>query len=89
MKLIEGLKMRKLGKDYIVIPEGVRLVNFNRMVSLNESAAYLWQNVEGKEFSVEDLKQLLLSKYGIDEGTAGEDAAKLVKAWQEAGLIAE
>lgn len=89
MKIAEGFKMRKLGKEYIVIPEGVGLVNFNRMVSLNSTAAYLWEAVSGKEFTVEDLEGLILSKYDTDEDTARADAVRLAREWTEAGLVAE
>ena len=81
--------MRKLGKEYIVIPEGVGLVNFNRMVSFNDTAARLWEAVSGKEFTVEDLKGLILSKYDTDEDTARADAVRLAREWTEAGLVAE
>ena len=89
MKFIEGLKLRKLGRDYIVVGESARLVNFNKMICLNESAAYLWSSVEGREFSAEDLKRLLLDEYEIDEATAAGDADKVLSAWKDAGLIVE
>ena len=81
--------MRKLGKEYIVVPESGGLVNFNRMVSFNDTAARLWEAVSGKEFTVEDLKGLILSKYDTDEDTARADAVRLAREWTEAGLVAE
>lgn len=89
MKQIEGFKMRQLGREYIVVGEGVKLVNFNKMIVLNSSAAFLWRSVEGKEFSVEDLRDLLLSEYEVDEQTAGEDAAKVAQSWIEAGIVSQ
>ena len=89
MKIKEGFRMRKLGRDHIVVPEGRGLVNFNKMISLNDTAAYLWEALSGKEFSVEDIKQLILDQYEVDERTAAADAAKLVRDWAEAGLVEE
>ena len=45
MKLIEGFRLRPLGKEYIVTPESVAQINFNKMISLNSSAADLWKSV--------------------------------------------
>jgi hypothetical protein len=86
MKLIEGFRLRPLGKEYIVTPESVAQINFSKMISLNSSAAYLWESVEGKEFTTDDLKQLLLDRYDVDEETAGHDAEALAQSWIEAGI---
>ena len=89
MKLCEGFRLRPLGRDYIVTPESVERINFNKMISLNSSAAYLWQSVEGKEFSVDDLKDLLLEKYDVDEERAASDAARIAQNWKDAGIAEE
>lgn len=89
MKIIEGFRLRRLGKEFIVTGEGVAQINFNKMISLNSSAAYLWEAVEGKEFTVEDLANLLLEKYEVEESIARNDAEALAKAWVEAGIVAE
>lgn len=89
MRIKEGFKIRPLGHEFIVTAEGVKQVNFNKMVSLNVSAAYLFEQVLGKEFSVEDLKGLLLGKYEVAEEVAAADAEKLARTWLEAGLAEE
>ena len=86
MKLIEGFRLRQLLKEYIVTPESVTQINFNKMISLNESAAYLWQSVEGKEFTAEDLKGLLLDRYDVSEDVAAHDAEAIAQAWIDAGI---
>ena len=89
MKLIEGFRLRPLGKEFIVTPESVAQINFNKMISLNSSAAYLWQAVEGKEFTVEDLKNLLLDQYEVEEEVAARDAERIARSWIEAGIAEE
>lgn len=83
MRIIDGFKLREVCGESIVVPEGRALVNFNKMISLNETAAYLWKNVEGKDFEVEDLKALLLDAYDVDEQTASRDAAAIARKWME------
>ena len=89
MKKVEGLKMRRIGKEYMIIPEGAKLMDFNKMVSFNSSAAYLWESVGDKDFTVSDLAGLLIDKYGIDESIASTDAASIAAKWLEEGLVTE
>lgn len=89
MRIIEGFRLRKLGKEHIVVGEGLAQVNFNKMVSLNETAAYLWDSVEGRDFTVADLTALLLDRYEVEEDVAARDAAALAQAWVEAGIVSE
>ena len=89
MKIIDGFRLRKLGAEHIVVGEGLGQVNFNKMISLNASAAYLWESVEGKDFSVDDLVALLLDRYEVEEEVARRDAQALAAAWVEAGVVSE
>ncbi len=44
--------MRSLVGQHVVIGEGIAQVDFNKMITLNDSAAYLWENVVGKDLSL-------------------------------------
>ena len=86
MKIVEGFRLRPLGKEFIVTPESVAQINFNKMISLNESAAYLWQSVNGKEFTADTLADLLVERYEIDRETALRDSEAIMVKWKEAGI---
>ena len=87
MKTKEGFRLRELGGDYILIGESAELVNFNNLITFNEAAAYLWQQVEGKEFDVETLTQLLLAEYEVSEDIAHKDAQATIEDWKAVGII--
>ena len=86
MKTKPGFKARKLGRETILIAEGEQMVNFNRMIALNDTAAYLWESVQGKDFTAEDLKDLLLEKYDVDPDTALKDSEKIAQEWIKAEI---
>lgn len=86
MKLVEGFRLRDVMGQATVIGEGVGQVNFNKLITLNESAAYLWKAVEGKEFDARTLAGLLVEEYGIDAELAAGDAEKILAQWTEIGL---
>ncbi len=89
MKIKKGFVLRTLGDEQIVSAEGLEQINFTKLISLNPSAAYLWKEVEGKDFDAQTLTNLLLKRYAVDEQTASADARKLMDAWNKAGLLEE
>ncbi|MGN0188725.1 MAG: PqqD family protein [Candidatus Cryptobacteroides sp.] len=89
MKIIDGFRMRTIAGESVVIGEGMAQINFNKLISLNSSAALLWQSVEGKEFTVDDLCKVLLENYDITEDVARKDSEAIAKAWIEAGIVSE
>lgn len=88
MKIRNGFSLRPLGNEFILLAESVELVDFNKMLTLNESAAYLYNHVVGKEFDEAELVRLLLEEYEVSEELATADVKKLVESWQSAGILA-
>lgn len=86
MKIRNGFILREMCGENIVAAEGLEHINFNKLISLNESAAYLWKELVGKEFTTEDMAELLIVRYGIDKELALKDSAALCAAWQNAGI---
>ena len=87
MKTRKGYALRDLGSEFVLVAEGREAVDFTRMVSMNASAAFLWEQVEGKDFDAETLSQLLVDEYGIDIETAKKDVMSLLQTWGKAGII--
>ena len=56
-------------------------------MSLNDSAAYLFKAVAGKEFTADTLADLLLEEYDVDRETALKDAETLCAQWKEIGIL--
>lgn len=86
MKIKKGFVLRQMCGENIVTAEGLEHINFNKLISLNATAAFLWEKVEGKEFTTEEMAQHLVEEYGIDMELALTDAGKLAQAWIDAGI---
>ena len=87
MRIKEGFRLRTLGSEYIVSGEGLQQIDFNKLIALNQTAAYLWQEVEGKDFNEITLADLLVSKYDVSDLDALADATKIAKEWIDAGIV--
>ncbi len=89
MKTKKGFRLRSICGEQIIVAEGKENIDFSKIISMNESAAYLWQQVQDSEFNDEDLTAMLLKEYDVDEATARKDVADIVKQWLDAGIIEE
>ena len=86
MKIKEGFVLREMCGENIVAGEGLEHINFNKLISLNSTAAFLWNALIGKEFTEEGMARLLVEEYGIDMELALKDSKALCTAWAEAGI---
>ena len=86
MRIKEGFVLRTICGQNVVSGEGTSQVNFSKLVSLNETAAYLFKAVQGREFTAETLANLLLDEYEVDRETALKDAESLCAQWKEIGI---
>lgn len=86
MKAKKGFNLREICGKHILIAEGKENIDFTKIISMNESAAYLWNKLQDKDFTTEDMAKLLTEEYEVDQATALQDAEKLAKTWVEAGI---
>lgn len=90
MKAKTGFNLRTVCGENIIVAEGKENIDFSNIISMNESSAYLWKNIQEKEsFTTDDLTQLLFDEYDVDMETAKADAAQLANQWIEAGIVSE
>ena len=89
MKTKQGFRLRNVCGENVIVAEGIENIDFSKIISMNTSAAYLWQKVEGQSFTADDLACHLCDEYEVDEATAKTDAQTVVKQWLEAGIIEE
>ncbi|MEG1587495.1 MAG: PqqD family protein, partial [Bacteroidales bacterium] len=72
---------------YVVVAQGIEYTDFSKVISLNESGACLWKELEGKEFTVSDIVTLLMDYYIVDEATALRDGEAFFHSMKQAHII--
>ena len=88
MKVKSGFNLREVCGENIIVAEGDENIDFSNIISMNESSAYLWQEVQKLDnFTIDTLTQLLCEQYEIDEATAKKDVTTLATQWAAAGII--
>ena len=77
MKVKNGFNLRTICGEYIIVAEGKENIDFSNIISMNDSAAYLWKILQSKDsFTVEDMTQLLLQEYEVEEEIAKRERIK-------------
>ena len=89
MKIKDNLSVRKIGNEYMIVSDSDAGLDYTRVISLNESAAYLVQKVDQKEFTKEEWIALLMDKYNVDEEQATADVQLLIEKFSKEGLFDE
>ena len=88
MKIKDGFEMQSVCGEYIIVPAGSENVDYSKIISLNETAAYLWENIVTKDsFTIDDMTALLLAEYEVEENVAREDCEMIVECWKEMELV--
>lgn len=87
MKKKKGFYLRNVLGENVIVAEGVENIDFSKIISMNESAAFLWQQVGDEPFTIADLVGYFCGEYDVDEQTAETDAKALVRQWLDAGIV--
>ena len=87
MKINDNFKVRKIAGENLIINQGATHSDLTKIISLNDTAVYLWNELLGKEFSLDDAADLLVKKFGIDKETALRDAAKWIDTMKSENVI--
>lgn len=86
MKIIKEFILRELADEYILIPVGSTTEQFNGLMTLSETGAFIYKHIEeAKDFN--DLIDLILNEYDIDKDTASQDAVYFINQLLKTGII--
>ena len=86
MKIKEGFILREIAGSFVVVPVGQNLVDFSSMITLNETGAFLWKQIElGADEEL--VVKALMDEYEVDEETAKEDVKEFINLLIYNGLI--
>ncbi|MBO5670687.1 MAG: PqqD family protein [Clostridia bacterium] len=86
MKLKDGFVLRNVGGHTIVVPVGAQTIDFNCMVTLNETGAFLWKQLQ-EERTAQELTEALLAEYEVEQSVAQADVERFAALLEEAELL--
>lgn len=87
MRTKKGFELREICGEKVIMATGIENIDFNQLISLNESAAYLWSKITDSSFDKETLASLLCDEYEVSKEQALIDAENIIGQWFEEGII--
>ena len=88
MRIKTGFVLRQVCGENVIVGEGLGAINFGKMLALNETAAWLWQQaVAMGDFTVDALAQKLCDEYEVSLDEAKSDITAILTEWQQVGVI--
>ena len=86
MKIKEGFLLRNVAGNYVIVPVGDDAVEFNGIVTLNESGKFLWDLLEN-EITKEELLRKFMEEYNVPEETAKADIKDFMQTLLNSGIV--
>lgn len=86
MKKAEGYVIRKLENEYLVLPTGKRTEEVNEVISLSETAGFIYMYAEQAE-NIEELAQMVAEEYEIEPAEVIEDVKNVVQTLQQKRIL--
>ena len=88
MTIKENFVLRQVAGSYVAVAVGEASVNFDGMLTLNESGALLWRTLEhGADHAA--LVRVLTTEYEVSEAQAEQDVDEFLDMLRKAGCLAE
>ncbi|MBE5039520.1 PqqD family protein [Oscillospiraceae bacterium DSM 107454] len=86
LRIKHGFILKEIAGEYYAIPVDESYESFGAMIALNETGAFLWQELE-TECSVSALQEALVKKYGIEDALAGKAVQGFLDSLREKSLL--
>ena len=86
MRTNKDFMLRKIAGESILVATGDATQRFNGMITLNEVATFIWENIDACQ-SEDELIGKILSEFDIDEEIARSDAREFIGKSLSVGIM--
>ena len=87
MRISKEFVLREIAGDYIIIPTGATVLEFNGLITVNEVGVTIW-NLLQEEVTMDELVQGILNEYDVEEEVARNDIQEFLDKLIEGGIFA-
>ena len=86
MKIKDVFAKREIAGSHIVVPVGKTAMEFDAMITLNESGAFYW-DIFQNDITIDEAVKLILEEYEVEEPRARADVEKFVAMLKENDIM--
>ena len=63
----------KISNEYIIVPVGQVALDFQGLITVNEIGVYIWELLQKKEITFDNLLAAILNEYDVSQTVAKQD----------------
>jgi len=88
--LTEGIALKQIGETFVLIDERGDVIDFSKLITLNETAAELWKMAEhDKTFSINTMAKKMCEMYDAEISMVEKDCEGVLREWISQGFVKE
>ena len=87
MKIKAGFVLEKVGSSYLAVATGEAAKSFQGLVRMNETGAFMWNQVKDSDKTLEELLDALSKEYDAPKEVLLSDAKSFENQLREAGIL--
>ena len=86
MRRKDGLVFRQVAGERLLVPVGERVLDLNGVLTLNQTAAYIWELLDGRH-SVPEIVDAVAGEFAVEHEVADRDVGTFLRQLAELGLV--
>jgi len=88
MRIKNDFVLREVCGENVIMCEGLKAIDFRKILALNKSAAWLWKEAQAQgDFTVESLTERLCEEYEVSDEEAKSCVTDLLEKLDKEGVI--
>ena len=88
MRIKKDFVLREVCGENVIMGESLKAIDFRKILSLNESAAWLWKEAKAQgDFTIESLTERLCEEYEVSTEEARSCVTDLLDKLDKEGVI--
>ena len=88
MRIKKGFVLREVCGESVIMGEGLKAIDFRKLLAMNETAAWLWKEAQAQgDFTVESLTKRLCEEYEVSAEEARSCVTDFLEELDKEGVI--
>lgn len=88
MRIKNDFVLREVCGENVIMCEGLKAIDFRKILALNESAAWIWKEAQAQgDFTVESLTERLCEEYEVSTEEARSCVTELIEKLDKEGVF--
>ncbi len=89
MRIKKDCQVSEVAGENIILLQGNDTIDTTKLLSLNETSLWLWEQIQETDFTEQSISELLMAEFEVDKDSALSDAQSWIATLRKFELIVE